>query len=222
MRSLSSNADSDLVKRALAGSQPAYRALVERFERPVMTVILRLVGNLSVAEDLAQETFLKAFRNLERFDCQRRFSSWLFTIAHNTALDHLRRQRMVSIPVAASGEPAPEGDAAVLPAPAAEAPDLAAARNELHGAVESALAELRPAYRQVLLLRFKDGLAYEEIAEVTGQPMGTVKIHLHRGRKQLAARLMAAGFEVPAQPVDKRPPRGGRRSVAETPRVAPA
>lgn len=222
MARLNSCSDGDLVGRALGGSEAAYRALVTRFERPVLTVILRLVRDRSVAEDLAQETFLKAFRHLDRFDRNRRLASWLFTIAHNTALDHLRRRRPHAVSVSTGGESAPEDDEMVLPAPWSEAPDLAAASSELRAAVDAAIASLRPAYRQVLLLRFEDGLAYDEIAEAMDQPMGTVKIHLHRARKQLAARLEAAGFDMAASSggQSRRP----RVAVAtgETPRTAPA
>lgn len=214
--------DRELVARALGGSQAAYQALVERFERPLLTVIMRLVGDPVLAEDLAQESFLKAFRHLGRFDPERRLASWLFTIAHNTTLDHLRRLRPDCVPVASSGESAPEDDAAVLPASWVLAPDLEAARSELRSAIDVAIADLRPAYRQALLLRFEDGLSYEEIAEATGQPIGTVKIHLHRARKQLASRLEAAGFEVPRPAADKGRRARGRRAVLETPRPAPA
>jgi len=217
----SARSDAELVRRALGGSQNAYQALVQRFERPVLTVILRLVGDLALAEDLSQETFLKAFRHLARFDPERRLASWLFTIAHNTALDHLRRRRPSQVSIEASGEPAYEQEGLAIPAPAHLAPDLAAAGGELRSAVERALDGLRPAYREVLVLRLQEGLSYDEICAVTGLPMGTVKIHLHRARKRLAESLREAGFAVPAAGGGGSR-RRARREAAETPPPAPA
>jgi RNA polymerase sigma-70 factor (ECF subfamily) len=195
---------------------------MKRFERPVLTVILRLVGDPTLAEDLAQETFLKAFRHLDRFDTERRFASWLFTIAHNTTLDYLRRRKPILVPLNPHGEPTPEDGGQAVPAPAAEAPDLADAGGELWAAVGLALENLRPAYRQILELRFREGLAYDEICDVTGLPMGTVKIHLHRARKHLAEQLKTLGFTMPTVGRGRSKPATPRSVVDETRHTAPA
>ena len=92
----STHDDRRLVEQALAGSERAYHDLVKRYERPVFSVILRMVRDRALAEDLAQETFLKAFRSLASYDRSRKLSSWLFTIAHNAAIDHLRRKRLAA------------------------------------------------------------------------------------------------------------------------------
>jgi len=191
--------DAELVARALAGSEEAYRQLVLRFERPVMTVILRLVRNRQLAEDLAQESFVKAFRHLARYDPRRKLASWLFKIAHNTALDHLRKFQPVTVPleVSSSGDPADSWE--VLRAPEDLGPDRRADSAALRQALDLALGELRPAYSEVLTLRFQEGLSYQEIADVTGLALGTVKIHLHRGRKALAQRLAEAGWAPPGR-----------------------
>ena len=84
-------AEARLVSDALGGSQPAFEQIVRRYQRPVISLIVRMIGDRAQAEDLAQETFVKAFRNLKSFDPTRRLSSWLFRIAHNTTLDALRR-----------------------------------------------------------------------------------------------------------------------------------
>lgn len=195
---------------------------MKRFERPVLTVILRLVGDPTIAEDLAQESFLKAFRHLGRFDPERRFASWLFTIAHNTTLDYLRRRKPIMVPLNPHGEPTPEDGGQVVVAPECEAPDLAAAGGELWAAVGQALGNLRPAYRQILELRFREGLAYDEICEVMGLPMGTVKIHLHRARKHLAEQLQTLGFDLPKAGHGKRKAAVARDTARETRRTAPA
>lgn len=188
--------DNELVQRALEGSSDAYRRLVRRFERPLLSLIRRMVHDPTMAEDLAQEAFVKAFRHLDRFDGQRKFSSWLFKIAHNTTLDHLRRRQLDTVPLEASQDDG-ESSWEVLPAAASASPDFQAEQKEIAGAVGKALTKLKPGYREVLLLRFQQGLAYHEIADVTGLKMGTVKIHLHRARKLLAAELERAGFAAP-------------------------
>ena len=185
--------DAELVARCLAGSEEAFRQLVLRFERPVLSVISRLVRDPTLAEDLAQETFVKAFRNLRRYDPQRRFASWLFKIGHNTAIDYLRRKQLPTSPLDTPDDEPRE----VLRAPVEQGPDEQAARGELAAAIEEALGEMRPQYREILELRFRQGLAYEEIAEVMDLALGTVKVQLHRARKQLAGRLRERGWAPP-------------------------
>lgn len=185
--------DAELVAQALEGSAEAYRQIVKRYERPLLSLIRRMVRNQELAEDLAQEVFLKAFRNLGRFDAGRKFSSWLFKIAHNATIDHLRRKQLPLVPLEQSSS---DGDETweVLPAPAAEEPDQVAERAEAMRGLSAALARLKPHDREILLLRFQQGLAYHEIVEVTGQKMGTVKIQLHRARKRLAVELEELGL----------------------------
>lgn len=186
--------DEDLVAQALDGSSPAYQELLRRFERPVLSLIVRMVRDRDVAEDLAQESFVKAFRHLARYEPGRKFASWLFKIAHNTTLDYLRKKKLDTLPLDATDD---EGESwEVLAAPDTGSPHRRLESRELINGLEAALGDLLPHYREVLLLRFREGLAYHEIADVTGLPMGTVKIHLHRARKALAKKLGERGFEV--------------------------
>lgn len=186
--------DEALAIAAREGSEAAFRTLVERFERPVFALILRMVHGAEQAEDLAQETFVKAWKALGRFDAERKFSSWLFKIAHNSALDALRRRG--EEPLSLDAPVGPEEEPRELPAdPAAENPLRVALGREAGRVLEEALRELRPAYREILLLRFGEELAYEEIAEVTGLPLGTVKVHLFRARAELAKRMKALGLD---------------------------
>ena len=96
--------DAELVASALRGAQDAYRELVKRFERPVYSLVLRMVQDPATAEDLAQEVFVKAFRRLDSYDRQWKFSSWLFKIAHNTTIDHLRRGVPETVPLEAAAD----------------------------------------------------------------------------------------------------------------------
>jgi RNA polymerase sigma-70 factor (ECF subfamily) len=189
-----SGGDVQLVAAALAGSEEAYRELLARYERPVFSLIVRMVGDRSLAEDLAQETFIKAFRRLDTYDRERKLSSWLFKIAHNTALDHLRRRGLETVPLETPAEDEGGDLIAVLTDPAGRSPEAGVARGDLAAALERAVGGLRPEYREAVLLRFREGLAYQEIAEITGQPLGTVKTQLHRARKELIEALAAMGW----------------------------
>jgi RNA polymerase sigma-70 factor (ECF subfamily) len=188
--------DPELVRAALAGSQEAFRELVARFERPVFGLIVRMVGEPETAEDLAQEVFVKAYRALASYDPSRKLSSWLFKIAHNATIDHLRRSGPESLPL----EDDEEGGnlLATLADGAAESPAAAAERHAMARALERAIRGLRPDYREAVVLRYVEGLSYEEIAEALAQPLGTVKTNLHRARKQMATTLAAAGWGPPA------------------------
>jgi RNA polymerase sigma-70 factor (ECF subfamily) len=173
--------DARLVTHARAGAEPAFREIVRRYERPVMSLLARMVNDPALAEDLAQETFLKAYRRLNTFDTERRFSSWLFRIAHNTAIDALRRRGPVEIE--------PDQEPAVPPPPdPVEAADLGRA-------LDAALGKLRPDHRMAILLRYQQGFSYEEIGDAMGIPEGTAKTFVHRARKLMAAALEKAGWK---------------------------
>jgi len=185
--------DAELVESTLRGSQEAFRDLVLRFERPVYALILRMVRDAETAEDLAQEVFVKAYRHLASYDPRRKFASWLFKVAHNTTIDHLRRAQLDTVPLAAEQEDG-GGLLAVLADASTESPAAAAERRDMARALERAIARLRPEYREAVVLRYVEGLAYQEICEVLGLPVGTVKTNLHRARKELAAAMAALGW----------------------------
>lgn len=179
-------AEARLVTQALAGSEAAYEQIVRRYQRPVTALIARIVADPALAEDLAQEAFVKAYRNLSAFDTTRRLSSWLFRIAHNTALDALRRVRTRVVPL-----DAPDS-AADLEAPADPDP---VERRALADALDRAMARLRPEFRAAMTLRYDEGLSFEEIAHVMAIPEATARSHVHRARKELARYLTEAGWQ---------------------------
>lgn len=187
-------ADEQLVEQALGGSQAACRELVHRYERPVFNLVARMVRDRELAEDLSQDAFVKAFTRLETYRSdQGKFSNWLFKIAHNTTLDHLRRGALDTVslePQEAEGR----GLQARVADPDQPSPLDTAVAAGLSEALEAGLERLRPEYREVLVLRAHEGLAYEEIAEITALPLGTVKTYIHRARKELAALLAEAGW----------------------------
>lgn len=191
---LDSVTEARLVAQALAGSEAAFEQIVRRHERAVMTLLARLTGDAALAEDLAQETFVKAFRNLNTFDTARRLSSWLLRIAHNTGIDALRRQRLPLVPL----ETAAADHQALDPA-APPAPDPLE-RQALARALESAMGRLTPDQRAAVTLRYEEGLSFADIGQVMGMPEPTARSHVHRARKALADAMTASGWATATSP----------------------
>ena len=181
-----------LVADAIAGSELAFRTLVERYQRPVFSLVLRMVRDHGIAEDVTQEVFVKAWRALGRYDPRRRFASWLFKIASNAAIDQLRRKKLPTTPIE-SGDPDRSSILDRIEDERSESPDTLVKRREISTALEAAITALRPEYRLVILLRFREELPYRDIAEVTGMPLGTVKTNLRRARREIEDRLRKDG-----------------------------
>ena len=184
--------DKELVAAALKGDESAYGELLERFRRPVFSLIYRMIGDREQAEDLAQESFVKAFNNLDSYNRKYRFSSWLFKIANNHAIDHLRRARLPTVsihgsPHAADAERAQE-TRIVLETPD-ESPEEEILALELGSEIEDAIRQLRSEYRTAVILRHIENRPYEEIAEIMEVPIGPVKTFLHRARAELRGAL---------------------------------
>ena len=171
--------DVELVRRVRRGELDAYGELVERHREVVHRVVGRIVGAQD-ADDLTQDAFLRAFHKLDSYRGDAPFRAWLLRVAHNTALNWLARKRPE--PVAEPPEPRTNGDGPLTPADALEA----AERRER---LERKLVGLSPAHRTVLVLREIEGLSYEEIAEITDTPLGSVKARLFRARNELADML---------------------------------
>jgi RNA polymerase sigma-70 factor (ECF subfamily) len=189
---LAAKSDQDIVALARAGEEPAYRELIRRYERPIFSLLYRMVRDRELAEDLAQETFVKALNAIESYRPEFKFSSWIFKIANNAAIDHLRRRELDTLSL--EGSPHAETpdaiEATALQIGARqESPLDAVEARELGGQIEVAIARLRPEYRSCILLRHVEGRAYEEIAEILGLPLGTVKTYIHRARNELRQAL---------------------------------
>ncbi|MEO8228047.1 MAG: sigma-70 family RNA polymerase sigma factor [Gemmatimonadota bacterium] len=185
---LASATDQEVVALARHGQEAAYRELVRRYERPIFSLVYRMVRDRELAEDLAQETFVKALNAIESYRPEFKFSSWIFKIANNVAIDHLRRRELDTLSL--DGSPhaetpeAVEATALQIGDRQESALDEVEAR-ELGGEIEVAIARLRPEYRSCILLRHVEGRAYEEIAEILNLPLGTVKTYIHRARNEL-------------------------------------
>lgn len=189
---LAARTDQEIVVLARAGQEAAYRELIRRYERPLFSLLYRMVRDRELAEDLAQETFIKALNAIESYRPEYKFSSWIFKIANNAAIDHMRRRELDTLSL--EGSPHAETPEAVEATALQigdrqESPLDAVEARELGGQIEQAIAQLRPEYRSCILLRHVEGRAYEEIAEILGLPLGTVKTYIHRARNELRQAL---------------------------------
>jgi RNA polymerase sigma-70 factor, ECF subfamily len=189
---LATATDQEVVVLAKSGRDAAYRELVRRYERPVFSLIYRMVRDRELAEDLAQETFVKALNAIESYRPEFKFSSWIFKIANNAAIDHLRRRELdtLSLDGSPNAETADAVEATALQiSDRTETPLEELEARELGGAIEVAIGRLRPEYRSCILLRHVEGRPYEEIAEMLSLPLGTVKTYIHRARNELRQAL---------------------------------
>lgn len=177
-------ADEELVQRVLRGREDLYAVLIRRYQRKLMAHVLRMVRNREDALEIVQDAFLKAYQHLARFDDKYRFSTWIYSIASNAAIDHLRRKRLKTVSL---DEPIrmDDGDISRDPeGPARRADEIHEGR-ELLELVEQAIAQLPEAHRELILLRHPGNRSYEEIANMTKLPLGTVKNRIFRARARL-------------------------------------
>ena len=184
--------DCELVTRAIAGRDDSFEELVRRYQRPLVSYVYRMTGNYESALDLTQEVFIKVYGSLARYRPEYKFSTWIYRIAHNTAIDHLRRHstREQELEVAT-----PEGDTYEKPfASGAPTPEENSVRAERRAEIEDVIGSLPASYRELIVLRHAHDLSYDEIAEVTGLPLGTVKNRIFRAREAMRTPLVERGI----------------------------
>jgi len=187
--------DSELAQLAVRGREGAFRELLTRYQRPVFSLVYRMVRDRTLAEDLAQEAFIRAFAAISSYDPGFKFSNWIFKIANNHTIDYLRRRKLDTVSIDGSphaGTREEESRTSLVVASTDENPQQYVENRELGDQIERAIGTLRPEYRSVVLLRHVDGHSYEEIADILELPLGTVKTYLHRARGELKTRLAEA------------------------------
>jgi RNA polymerase sigma-70 factor (ECF subfamily) len=180
--------DIQLVARARSGDERAFRGLLQKYERAVFSICLRMVRNREEASDLSQEAFIKVFGSLDRYNPQYAFSSWLFKITSNLCIDHLRKRRVDTFAMdePIDGERGEIQRQYVAPDPT---PEETLSRAETMQRLEAAITALPEHYRIMLVLRHQEDLSYEEIATTLEIPLGTVKARIHRAREMLKGLL---------------------------------
>ena len=187
--------DAQVVRQVLRGKQEAFGLLVERYQKPIFNFIYRFYGNYELAQELTQETFLRCYQFLKSYDPERKFSTWLYTVAKNLCIDELKKQR--------SAHEVPLDD--VLPAVDAKDAETAVDHNQQAQCIRreedfkllEALQELPADARTVLLLHYFQSLSYQEIGETLGLPVSTVKIRIFRAKKLLLEKWHELGGEGP-------------------------
>ncbi len=173
--------EKDILLKAQKGDPQAFAQIVEAYQRPVYNLCYRMLGNQQEAEDAAQETFIRAYNNLNRFDANRKFINWVLTIASNHCIDRLRKRRVhVS---SLEEEPYVEK----IPLPETNDPHRSAERSEAAAQVQQWINQLSPDYRTPIVLLYWYGYSYEEIANAMNISTPAVKSRLHRARKKIAA-----------------------------------
>jgi RNA polymerase sigma-70 factor (ECF subfamily) len=179
--------DEELVAEILGGRSERYAVVVERYQQRLVNYLYRLVRNLDEAHDLAQDVFLKVYQALDRFDPRYRFSTWIFRVAQNAAIDQIRRQKLrVTQPLRETID----GEERDWEPPSSGPTPYGEARNRERGrAIGRAIDELPPEYRELIEMRHFGELAYEEIATLKSLPLGTVKNKLFRARQMLKEQL---------------------------------
>jgi RNA polymerase sigma-70 factor (ECF subfamily) len=183
------SSDTDLVERGRAGDRGALQTLVERYQRRILGVVVGMVRNPEDARELVQETFVRAFRNLEAFKGDSSFYTWLYRIAVNLAIDLQRRDIKRGSVEFDETQPVDEAALAFGGKTKGEDPFEAVRSRELGSRIFDAIQGLTPDHRAVILLREIEGLSYEEISQVLGCSLGTVMSRLHYARKRLQGKL---------------------------------
>lgn len=188
--------EADWIRMARAGDQSAFGRLVMAYQTPVYNLAYRMLGNAAEAEEAAQETFLRAYTHLRSYDPQRRFRSWLLSIASHYCIDRLRRRRITWLPLEDEIAVASDSTTRLSSAQSEVAkvsltsgspnPEAVVAQREREAYVQRLLAGLSPTDRAAITLRYWNDCSYEEIAETLNLTVSAVKSRLHRARRALA------------------------------------
>lgn len=188
---LSAASDRDLVAHASAGLDGGFAELVRRYQRPISAYVYRMVGDYESALDLTQEIFIKVYGSLDRYRPEFKFSTWIYKIAHNSAVDHLRRNSGRERALVSGTE----HDQYEVPLESANlSPEQESEREERRVEIETVVRSLPAPYRELIVLRHAQDLTYEEIVDVTGLPLGTVKNRLFRARELMRQLLVERGI----------------------------
>ena len=182
--------DEELVARSIDGDTDSFNQLVLRWERPIFALAYRVIGSEEEARDVVQETFLRAFRGIKNFRGQAKFSSWVYRIALNLCRDWIRRERRAPIQATPEGIDLIELAAEQGPV---ESIETLVARHDLSKIVEQAMALLPDEQRTAIILKEYHGMTFQEIADLQGCPLSTVKTRLYQGLTVLRRHLQAQG-----------------------------
>ncbi len=183
--------DGELIVDAVNGRTDGFEELVRRYQRPITGYVFRMLGNYESSLDVTQEVFIKVYNSLNKYSAEYKFSTWLYRIAHNAAIDHMRRNPVN--PQSLEAENA-DGTFQIQLESRQPSPEQDHERREWRTEIDAVVKCLPPAYRDLILLRHSRDLSYDEIAEITGLPLGTVKNRLFRAREMMREMFIERGF----------------------------
>jgi RNA polymerase sigma-70 factor (ECF subfamily) len=180
--------DRQFVSRALKGDRKAFEMIVRKYEQPLTSYLVRLTGEREAALDFAQEVFLKAYCSLSSYRPAFKFSTWLFKIASNHMIDHWRKKKLPTVSI---DQPLDDGEDAVMPQVADPGPSVTRKfeLTEIRQKIERALGSVPSALRELFVLRHVNEFSYEEIADIKGLPVGTVKNRVFQAKEILRKRM---------------------------------
>jgi RNA polymerase sigma-70 factor (ECF subfamily) len=183
--------DGELIIDSLRGREAPFEELVRRYQRPIIAYVFRMLGDQEAALDVTQEVFIKVYNSLARYSSEYKFSTWLYRIAHNAAIDHMRRNSLALQSIETENA---DGTYQIQIESRGPSPEQDRERSEWRAEIGEVVKRLPAAYRELIVLRHTHELSYDEIAEVTGLPLGTVKNRLFRAREMMREIFIERGF----------------------------
>lgn len=184
--------DGELIEKSLGGrGEDSFEELVRRYQRPITNYVYRMLNNYDASLDVTQEVFIKVYNSMARYSSDYKFSTWLYRIARNAAIDYMRRHSVSEQSIEAENADGSYQLQIESPRPS---PEQERERNEWRTEIESVVKCLPSAYRELILLRHAQDLSYDEIAEITNLPLGTVKNRLFRAREMMREIFVERGF----------------------------
>lgn len=183
--------DGELIASAVQGRVDGFEEIVRRYQRPITSYVYRMLSDHESALDVTQEVFIKVYNSLDKYSSEYKFSTWLYRIAHNAAIDHMRRNSMNTMSIETEN---PDGSYQIQIESRRPSPEQDHERREWRSEIDAVVKCLPPTYRDLILLRHSRDLSYDEIAEVTALPLGTVKNRLFRAREMMRQMFIERGF----------------------------
>ncbi|MBX7171908.1 MAG: sigma-70 family RNA polymerase sigma factor [Pyrinomonadaceae bacterium] len=183
--------DGELIVKAISGREDSFEELVRRYQRPIINYVFRMLGNYDASLDVTQEVFIKVYNSMARYSAEYKFSTWLYKIAHNASIDYLRRHHNHEQSLEVENE---EGTYQIQYESKHLSPEQERERSEWREEIATVVKRLPAGYRELILLRHTQDLSYDEIAEVTNLPLGTVKNRLFRAREMMREIFVDRGF----------------------------
>jgi len=191
LKDIQSLTDVELIAKAMSGREDSFEELVRRYQRPITNYVFRMLNDYDASLDVTQEVFIKVYNSLSRYSSEYKFSTWLYRIAHNAAIDNIRRRS----PNEQSIETENRDGAYQLQIESTNpSPEQERERSEWRTEIEAVVKCLPAVYRELILLRHSQDLSYDEIAEITGLPLGTVKNRLFRAREMMREIFIERGI----------------------------